>query len=176
MDNQDLIDQIYLAIIKLLTQNNVSVVDGIVMGDKNGVVAKAVKSQSEINKEADRYVTCMKLDRLNAQELQLVLDWYKNPSDSNVLVTDPFKFRIVNDFIKKYPNVITDGDPCSTTIDYKKLKESIDNGTPYTPSISIDYKAPIDTSPKKESKIPFIPIAIGLVVVLGVIIYIKKSK
>jgi hypothetical protein len=169
-------------------QNSASVNDGIVMVDKNGVVTKAVKSQSEINKEADRYVTCMKLDRLNTEELQLVLDWYKNPSDSNVLMTDPFKFRIVNDFVKKYPNVITDNDPCDTT-DYskeaaiQKLKESMGNGTPdvlppntggikATPTINDDG---IPT-PKKAKKIPFIPIAIGLVVVLGVIIYIKKAK
>jgi len=179
MTNQELKDQIYLAVIKLL-QNSASVNDGIVMVDKNGVVTKAVKSQSEINREADRFVSCMKLDRLNTEELQLVLDWYKNPSEINAIMTDPFKFRIVNDFIKKYPNVITDDDPCNTT-DYskeaaiKKLNESMGNGTPdVLPPNTPTAAASNPTRPK--TKIPFIPIAIGLVVVLGVIIYIKKAK
>jgi hypothetical protein len=180
MTNQQYKDEIYLALIKLLMQNsasesNMSITDG------RGNVIQPKKSQGEINREADRMVTCMKLDRLNAEELQLVLDWYKNPTESNAIMTDPFKYRIVMDFIKKYPNVITENDPCDTT-DYskeaaiKKLKESMSNGTPdVLPPNTGGIKPPPPPIPTK-TKIPFIPIAIGLVVVLGVIIYIKKAK
>jgi hypothetical protein len=187
MNTQQYKDEIYLALIKLLTQHYATVVDG--------VITKSIKSQSEINRDADRMVTCMKLDRLNGEELQLVLDWWKNPSSTNVIITDPFKFRIVNDFIKKYPNVITENDPCDTN-DYskeaamQKAKESMGNGKQSQYYTQVEYglpRPPIDTSitdgemdyGTQKKKIPYIPIAIGLVVILGAIgaiIYIKKSK
>jgi len=149
MTNQELKDQIYLALVKMWGSNKIG----------------------------NDYFGCMKLDRLNTEELQLVLDYYKNPSDSNVLLTDPFKFRIVNDFVKKYPNILSDN-PCydsSKEAAIQKLKESMGNGTPVLPPNTGGIKAPPTPTPTK-TKIPFIPIAIGLVVVLGVIIYIKKSK
>lgn len=173
MTNQEYKDQIYLALIKLLQNPD--------------------KSQAEINRDADRMVTCMKLDRLNAEELNLVLDWYKNPTEQNSIMSDPFKFRIVNDFIKKYPNIITGDDPCNfmsaKDLAIKKLNESrqiLDDSPPNTGGINSgnvsigkasSMKSQIPTPTPTKSKVPIVPIAIGvgLIAIIGVII-LKKSK